>query len=169
MLLLTIFIVRFWCSVVISAFLFLFRVVKQPYRKPKTSFVKTKVISHFVCKNHQFKQRTNEAKTIEINVTGPSGYVQLVIGSGIDQSELAKLASHIINYIITLQYITIQYSTVHNNIVEYSTIEFSTYNLLNGFPFYMGIYFYESERRAKYNLTSKNKYRKQLEKVTRAV
>ena len=46
---------QFWCSVIISAFLFHFRIVKQPYLKPKASFVKTKVISHF-------KQRTNEAE-----------------------------------------------------------------------------------------------------------
>ena len=50
---------------VISGFLFHFRVVKQSYLKPKASFVKAKVISHFVCKNHKFKQRTNEAKTEE--------------------------------------------------------------------------------------------------------
>ena len=62
---LTIFIVSFWCSVIISAFRFLIRVVKQPYLKPKASCIKTKVIGHFVCKNHQFKQRTNEAKTKE--------------------------------------------------------------------------------------------------------
>ena len=65
LLLLTIFIVSFWRSVIISTFLFLFPVVKQPYLKPKASFVKTKAIGHFVCKNHQFKQRTIEAKTKE--------------------------------------------------------------------------------------------------------
>ena len=51
----------------ISAFLFLFRVVKQLYLNPKASFVKTKVISHFVCKIHQFKQHINEAETKESN------------------------------------------------------------------------------------------------------
>ena len=65
MLLLTIFIVSFWCSVIISVFLLLFRVAKQSYLKPKAFFIKTKVIGYFVCKNHRFKQRTNEAKTKE--------------------------------------------------------------------------------------------------------
>ena len=33
------------------------------------------------------------------NVTGPAWSVPQVIGPGIDQSELVKLASHIINYL----------------------------------------------------------------------
>ena len=61
---------QFWCSVIISAFLFLFRVVKQPYLKPKASFVKTKVICHFVSNNVQMKQKRKKA-----NVTGSSGSV----------------------------------------------------------------------------------------------
>ena len=53
LLLLRIFIVSFWCSVIVSTFLFLFHVLKQSNLKPKVSFVKNKVIGHFVCKNRK--------------------------------------------------------------------------------------------------------------------
>ena len=36
------------------------------------------------------------------NVTGPSGSVPYVIGPGIDQSKLAKVASHIINLLYAM-------------------------------------------------------------------